>query len=69
MFGYKKVMERGCKLYGQLSVHQRHIDNLRTLAVSCKGGPAAPRLRRLTALTGPATQPSFATKNSTARSG
>jgi hypothetical protein len=28
-----------------------------------------PRLRRLTALTGPATQPSFATKNSTQRSG
>ena len=35
----------------------------------CKGWPAAPRLRRLTALTGLATQPSFATKNSTARSG
>jgi reverse transcriptase-like protein len=36
---------------------------------SCKGWPAGPRLRRLAALTGPATQPSFATKNSTARSG
>jgi len=35
----------------------------------CKGGPAAPAFGRLTALTGPATQPSFATKNSTARSG
>jgi hypothetical protein len=35
----------------------------------CKGGPFGPRLRRLSALTGLATRPPFATNGSTAGSG
>jgi hypothetical protein len=54
---------------GQQSIAVRDVlwDLLEGVQVDARA--CGPRLRRLTALTGLATQPSFATKNSTARSG
>jgi glucose dehydrogenase len=52
-------------------ISTREMSRWQRRAHSAPRSPLAcgPRLRRLTALTGPGTQPSFATKSSTARSG